>query len=59
MFSSLGKHFTLSYSNNKHKMFVGNWSNVEEKEALGACPHKIFIATPSRMSEHAPFKSRI
>ena len=40
MFSSLGKHFELFYSDNKHKMLVGNWSNAEEKGALGVCPRK-------------------
>ena len=31
VFSGLGKHFALSYSENKYKMWIGNWSNAEEK----------------------------
>ena len=35
------RHFALFYSDNKCTMLVKNWSNVEEKGALGACPQKI------------------
>ena len=58
---TLGKHFTLFYSDNKRKMLVEKWSNAEEKGALGALgafPRK-FLGPPSRTSENAPSKNRV
>ena len=53
MFSSLGKHFALFYSDNKHKMLVGTWSNAEEKGLWGLAS-KIFLwpRPPERRKVH-------
>ena len=39
---SVGEHFALFCSDNRHKMLVGNWSNAEEKGALGIAPKNLY-----------------